>query len=338
MPRLVNLGVMRSRKNRPAKEQLPPWQPGKSSRQILEYLHHYRYLTSELLGLIYEAEQGRGRYQVQHELTRLWQYGLAERFYRPTESGLGSSQYVYVASVEGARLVVERDEWSEERRKVYNRNQPKADYEHPLAVAVLQLLWELGDDSHTDLFQTISCWQDKEGTKKETRNHFEARVAGQKIAVQPDMTVLLAHQQRDYYRPYFFELERTHKNYERQRRRFQSYGYLLSKAGEAVVSKVFYDQLGIIPERGLAVFVADNAHQADLLRRLAVTVVPKGTELWFSSLEELLEPQTRLRRDGSARLDRRGQHMQVEMPIPPAEFFDRELLVNLEGKRGRLVV
>lgn len=39
--------------------------------------------------------------------------------------------------------------------------------------------------------------------------------------------------------PYFFEVERTHKNYDRLRRRFAAYGYLLGRAGESALDSVF---------------------------------------------------------------------------------------------------
>jgi hypothetical protein len=94
----------------------------------------------------------------------------------------------------------------------------------------------------------------------------------------------------------------------------------------------------IVPERGMAVFVGADSQHAEQLRRVALTAVPKTTELWFTSLERLLELKTARRRDGRTRTGRGGATLEVETPIPPDDFFARELLLSLDGKRGRLVV
>jgi hypothetical protein len=335
---------MPSRITRPKKKNLPPWQPSSSTRRILEYLLEYRYLTSEMLAYIYETEHKQGRAYVQKQLTRLWRYGFAERFYRPTDKpGWGSSQYVYTLSVDGAHLAIDPEDYDDERRKVYNRAQPKATYEHPLAVALLQILWNLGSPAQDGLFTTRTLWQDKEGTGKETWNHFEAPVGeeGAAVSVEPDMTVLIAHQEREFYRPYFFEVERTTKNHERRRRRFRAYEHLLSKAGATHVGQVFKKHIDLAehwPAAGMAVFVAADAHDAELQRRLALRTVPHDTELWFTSLDRLLESKQRRAPDGRLRLGRNNQPLEVEVPIPAAEFFTRDILTALDGKRGRLVV
>lgn len=336
MPRLITLHKMPSRSKRPRPSELEPWEPGKSARRILEYLYRYRYLTSELLAVVYQAEQGRGRYQVQHQLTKLWRYGLVERFYRPAE--WGSSQYVYSLSVDGAHLVVPEGDWSEERTRIYNLASPKADYEHPLAISLIQLLWDLGAPSQSKLFNTLSVWQDREGSKAEPVNTFEAQVDGEKVSVQPDLTLMIGHLKRNYYRPYFFEVERTHKNYERLRRRFRAYGYLLGPAGERVVREAYKRELGLVPARGMAIFVGATKEHAEALRQTARAIIPPKTELWFTSLDHLLKLEARKRRDGQPCRGRDGEVLQVETPIAPEEFFSRDLLVNLNGKRGRLVV
>jgi hypothetical protein len=336
MPKLITLSKMPSRRVRPPESELPPWQPATSGRRILEYLLRYRYLTSDLVGLLHEEERGRGRYQVRQQLTKLWRYGLVERFFRPAD--WGSNQYVYTVSVEGARLVVEPKHWPDERRKIYNLAAVKADYEHALAVSLLQVLWDLGSNSQAELFTTVSSWQDKEGTKSGTTNEFIAKVDGKALRILPDLTVLIAHQRRDYYRPYFFEIERTHKNYDRLRRRFLAYQYLLSPAGDRPVAEVFQREVGIVPARGMVVFVgADRAH-ADRLRRLARTVVPLSLEFWFTSVDQLLEEKDRRRADGSIYLNRHGNPQRHEVPITPNAFFDGDLLVSLNGKAGRLVI
>lgn len=336
MPKLITLSKMPSRRERPPREDLPPWQPGRSGRRILEYLLHYRYLTSELMGLLHEEEHGRGRYQVRQQLTKLWRYGLVERFFRPAD--WGSNQYVYTVSVEGARLVVEPKHWPDERRKIYNLAAGKADYEHALAVSLIQVLWDLGARSQGGLFDTIASWQDKEGDKSGTTNEFLAKVDGKILRILPDLTVLIAHRRRNYFRPYFFEIERTHKNYDRLRRRFLAYQYLLSSSGDLAVASVFKREMGLTPERGMVIFVgADRAH-AERLRNLSRTVVTAGLEFWFTSVEQLLEETDRVKTDGTPYLNRHGNPQRQELPIKPADFFERDLLVSLSGKAGRLVI
>lgn len=336
MPKLINLDKMPSRRQRPAKEKLPPWQPGPSGIRVLQYLLKYRYLTSELLGLLHEEEHGRGRYQVRQQLTKLWRYGLAERFFRPAD--WGSNQYVYTLSVEGARLILDPASWPEERRRIYNLARVKTDYEHALAVALVQVLWDLGSRGQEDLFVTAASWHDKAGTKDGTTNAFGAKVGNETVWIQPDFTALIAHQRRGFYRPYFFEIERSHKNYERLRRRFLAYQYLLSSAGAHTVAEVFRREVGIVPERGMVVFVAANLDHAIRLRNLSLTSVSANLEFWFTSIDQLLEEEDRRRADGSAYMDRHGRPQRKEAPIKPGDFFDRELLFNLSGKRGKLVI
>jgi hypothetical protein len=336
MPKLIRLDKMPSRSRRPTKGDLPPWEPGRSALRILGILREYRYLTTDLVALAYEAAHDRGKYQVRQQLTKLWRYGYVERHYRPAE--WGSSQYVYTLSVDGARLVIDRKDWPYERHGVYNLAKVKRDYEHQLAVALVHMLWNLGSVSQDKLFLTAEAWHDKQGTPDRVVNEFAADVDGQDVKVQPDLTFLIGHQRKSYYRPYFFEIERTHKNWERIRRRFRAYGYLLGSKGEKAVAEIFERELGIVPERGMGVFIgADKAH-AERLRFMARREVKPDTELWFGSLSDLFETKPSLRADGKPHLDRHGNPKEVEVPIPSEAFFERELLRNLDGKPGRLVV
>lgn len=340
MPRLINLDKLPSRSRRPNRDELPPWHPGKCALRILEYLYRFRYLTSELLAMVYEHDHGRGRYQVQKHLTHLWRYGLVERFYRPAD--WGSSQYVYTVSVDGAHLLIKDDEWDEERRRVYNLAKPMQDYEHALAESLIHVLWTLGSPTQENVFLTAGIWRDKEGTKERKKNEFIAQVDGQRVPIQPDLTVLIAHQERGYYRPYFFEIERTHKNYERLRRRFRAYAYLLNTgAGRREVASVFARE-GLLPppgpDPGLVVFVAADQGHAHALRMNALSTVKKDTEIWFTSLDRLLETRAKLRRDGAPCRGRGGKTLEIETGIPPQALFTRQLLVNMDGKPGRFVV
>ena len=334
MVNLINLNPRTSRTRRPRPEDLPPWQPSKTTTRILRYLYRYRYLTTELLAFLYRHDHDQGSYQVRTEMTKLWRYGFVERFHRPTD--IGSRQLVYALSVKGAREVIEAEDWPTERRKIYNRAEPKSDYEHVLAVSVLHFLWEFGS-RHTNIFKTVTIWQDKDGTKDKTTNQFEAKVAGKNVNIQPDLTVLLAHQKPAYYRPYFFEVERTHKNAERLTRRFRAYDYLLSAVGHKAVRDVFSREGQPPPERGMVIFIGADVGHAERLRDLALTLVKPDTEFWFTSLDKLFINKPRRRRDGSVRKNPTGETIRLEEPIDPAEFFNRDLLVNLDGKAGCLV-
>ncbi len=341
MPRLVNLSKMHSRRERP--KDLDPWEPDESAVRILEELLEYRYLTSELLVMLYEARRGRGGSHVRHQLTRLWHHGYVERFSRRADAG--SSQYVYTLSVKGARVVVPGEEWSDARHKVYNVAKPKADYEHVLATSLLKVLWYLGSPSQSDVFLTEEYWNDKESSRKETKNEFRTRVDRENVYIRPDTTVLIEHKQGDFFRPYFFEIERTHKNYDRLRERLRAYSWLLGDDGRFEVDRVFAKHTGLHPSTGFVVFIAASQAHAARLREAAQLVVgetdvtrKERPQMWFSSLDVLFRKDV-LRDDlGVPIVDRHGRERWSESVIEPADFFQRELLVNLDGKPGRLVI
>jgi len=336
MPRLVHLDKMPSRKERRPRHALPPWQPGQSARLILEILYRYRYLTSELMGIVYEHDRGRGASQVRHHLRQLFDYGLIERFHRPAERG--STQYVYTLSVEGAHLVVPDEDWPLERRRIYNRARGRHDYEHLLAVSLLQVLWDLGSPLLEDAFRTAAYWVDKDGDAEHVRNSFTVRVEGKAVTLRPDTTAVIL-QRRDgqvFYRPVFFEIERTHKNLERTRQRFLAYHALLTDQ-HAVVSKVVKKELGQVPLNAQLVFVAAHHDHALSLWRTARTCLGldgrgrnQVPDIWFVPLTSLFE------RDATG----------AERIIPPPALFQREIAFNLESHRetdaptrwGRLIV
>lgn len=329
MPKLVNLERMPSRTRRPDPESLPDWQPGKSGLRILELLLQYRYLTSELAGLLYEHERGKGASQVRHHLTKLWKHGLVERFYRPAERG--SSQYVYALSVAGAHLVLPDDEWAEERHRIYNLVKAKRDYEHLLVVSLLQVLWDLGSPEFSGTFKTASYWLDKDGDAEHVRNRFAVKLDGKTEAVKPDTTVLLlvqhGEEKKRFLRPLFVEIERTHKNFERTRRRFRVYDQLLGPQ-QTVSGSIFKKEVGFTPMNGMAVFIGANERHVASLRAAARNALqletrPKKSwpDFWFMALTDLFEE-----RDGREEI------------INPADLFARDIAVNLAGKRGRLVV
>lgn len=325
MPRLVHLDRMPSRTRRPDPDSLPDWQPGKSGLRILRLLQRYRYLTSELAGMVYEHEHGKGGSQVRHHLTQLWRHGLVERFYRPAERG--STQYVYALSVDGAHLVLPDEEWSEQRRRIYNLARAKKDYEHLLVVSLLQVLWDLGSPEFSGTFRTVAYWLDKHRDADHVRNRFAVKLEGKTEAVKPDTTALVLLEERRFLRPLFFEIERTHKNYERTRRRFRVYDELLGPQ-QNVAAAVFKKEFGYGPMNGLAVFIGANDRHVASLRVSAWNALqlesrPKKRwpDFWFVALTDLFE-------------EREGR----EEIIRPRELFARPIALNLSGQRGRLIV
>jgi hypothetical protein len=132
---------------------------------------------------------------------------------------------------------------------------------------------------------------DKDGDAEHVRNSFPIELSGRET-VRPDTTALIAHRVRGYYRPISFEIERTHKNLERTRQRFRIYDHLLASQ-HAAAGRVFKREMGKVPEKGMAVFVAAHRRHAETLRQ-----VPRNTlgldqrgkartpEMWFTSLEE----------------------------------------------------
>lgn len=339
MPRFANLrSNMTHDETRPNGEGQSPWLPKKSSLLILAFLYEYRFLTSELLAMLYEHTVGRGRYHVQHELTKLYRHGFIDRAFRRTE--VGSSQYVYFLRPDGARLLLPAKEWDEEKARIYKIGRERRDYEHALVVSLVHALWKMGSPSQNMLFLTEAIWQDKEITKEGIQNEFVARLGKKDVKVHPDLTVLIGHRQKGYYRPYFFEVERTHKNYTRLRWKMAAYAALFSRSGNNGVQGVFARQLGypgFKPAPGMAVFVgADEAHMK-ILRAQANEAIRRDTEIWFTSLERLVELKELEKMDGTVR-QHRGRPLIVETPILPAEFFSRQLLVNMDGKPGCLVI
>jgi len=323
MPRLVHLEKMPSRRMRPPATTLPAWVPGSSGLAILRLLYRYRYLTSELLGMLYEDERDRGASQVRHHLTELWRYGYVERFFRPAERG--STQYVYVITGKGARAVFPED-WAADRFRIQNLARPRGDYEHLLAVSLLQVLWDLGKGSIADRIVEKAYWVDKEGDATHVRNRFTVKLDGKATSVKPDTTVLITNRARGFSRPIFFEIERTHKNHQRTRERFRIYGELLG-AQHAAAGAVFKRETGKVPEKGAAVFVGAHQRHAEALRAAALealglegrgaTAMP---EMWFTSIDAFFEE-----RDGEERI------------ISPAALFTRPLAISLAGKHGTLI-
>lgn len=341
MGNLIDLNYRYQRRERPPKAALRPWVPGPAARRLLERLVAYRYLTRELLEVLVEHQVGRGAGEVRNHLTRLWRYGFVERFFRPTEHGLGSRQYVYAATGEGARLVLgDGEAWEGAKWRVRKLLKRRRDYEHPLAVSLVHVLWDLGQEAAFPSLQaTVQYWEDKEGQERGVpKNRFRVTVGGRQVTVDPDSTILTARQgrtDRRFFRPLFLEVERSHKNTDRRVQRFRAYAELCGPQ-RGVADAVFAKELGkpeFRGQNGQVLYVVPGERERERYRELAAETVGKGStapEFWFLALSDLFE--TRIEGDL-----RTGRQREVSNLIPPAEFFTREHAVRLDGKRGTII-
>jgi len=338
MGRLIDLDYRYQRRRRPPRTALAPWRPGKAPRTVLGLLLKYRYLTRELLEPLYARERGgKGEGEVRNHLTRLYRYGYVERFFRPTEHGLGSRQYVYTVTGEGAREVLGAEEWEQAQWRIRKLLRHRRDYEHPLAVSLFHVLWNLGCEEKParDGFRTELYWQDREGegSPRDPMNRFEVRVGGKRIRIDPDTTVLLGvfHPEPGFYRPLFVEIERTHKNRERLQRRFRAYRELVagqSRAADAVFGKALGKDR-FRAEEGSVLFIAADQRHRDQLRQVAHETVgfsaKHGPDFWFLTLSDLFD----VRIEGDLRT---GDQREISNLIPSAELFTRRHAVRLDGK------
>lgn len=347
MEQLQTLAKAHTRIRRP--ENLPPWQPMAAHLRLLQLLYTYRYMTSSMLELAYERTYDGGRSNVANMLTQLSRHGYIERFFRPLEAG--SNQYVITVSVKGAHLLITDSEWPGLKRQIYNLVAGKATYGHQLAVSTLRLLWTLGTPSPDKVFRDIVYWSDREGTKRETINAFNSKVNGERYKVKPDTTTLIGHYEGNFYRPYFFEIERSHRSYDRMRQRIHGYTWLLTRPeGRDEVNRVIAKHIDprITAERGFVVFIAADQAHAERLRQTMVGVLEQtdlSRKQWphalFTSLDRfyVAEPQ-RYRsgpKAGQPKLGRTGKPVMRNQVIEPAHFFQHEIFVNLKGRPGRIV-
>jgi hypothetical protein len=352
MPRLINIDRMPSRTKRPPRESLPPWRSSIGATRLLQGLVRYRYLTPQLAGYWIDQTWGRGGYQAQHELKRLWDYELVDRIYRPVEPGAGSSQYVYVPTLQGAEAILAPKDYARVRREIGRRaRRPLVLFDHALAVALLQILWDLGAKENP-LAQIVpgGYWVDRDPSdvvgrgfrvllKPDTESPAakQGRLKGpHAVTLFPDTVALL--QWKDYTWPVYFEIERTHKNDRRERERFRAYGELLTRQRHAaadVFEKAGYGR----PRSGMVVFIAaSDAHAISLwgTARRAVASLRLGPKdgkpaMLFGGLDSIIAERREELRSGRTRV--------LEEIIEPAAFFSEKLFAKLEdGKRQPLLV
>jgi len=295
------------------------WVPEKGSGagRILELLVDTHNITVPLAAYALQGETaGRSAFtpsHVGHTLTKLWRYGFARRFFRPVEPGRGSAAYVYLPTSAGAKCVLDPADWLRERKRIANRAaNPATRYEHALGAVQLKIMWRLGSPAMAHLFETERWWPDR-GLE------FIVRVDHENIKLAPDQTALIEHKSGDFYRPIFFEIETAHKNYARQRQRFEGYRALVTTNAD-IAAHVIEGETGIVPVNGVVVFVTPTAEEAERMRRFAASVLQLGKkrmpEFWFGSFDQFVN---------------RGVF------LPPAALFESRFR-NLRGEAGALIV
>lgn len=192
-----------------------------SRRRVLELLAHYRYLSADLVGRAYSAGNGRGEKHARNLLGGLFHNGLVRRYYHATRpAGEGGDPYVYSLGPDGARVVLAHKEWVAERASIYRRGEEKQNYDHHLAVSILQLILEHGKQSW-ELEEFTSDHEDQD-------SQVVVEVPGLgKRTLWPDAQAIL-RLPNGARALYMFEVDRSRRSHRRTDERFRGYGALVS--------------------------------------------------------------------------------------------------------------
>ena len=317
--------------------------PTAAERVVLHLLLEHRYLTAHLIVQAYSYLFGEGVHFVPKLLARLRRQGWILPFYRTNRPG--SSEYVYTISKTGARQLLTPTEYRSERRRIYNLEKPKANYEHELGLSTLHLLWELGSRHVDDVFRTVWHWHDREGSRTNKINHFAVWHKGEYESIEPDHTYLIDHRRGDFYRPYFLQYEHSTKNHERLREHFRIMTTLLAGTGAtSEVRQVFLKHTGIEPTRGFAVYVTDTDYEARTLQKLAMAMAFESRwrsrqwpRIFFSSMDRLKYVDYVRDARGVPLKNRHGRPWKREGIITPTHFFTKQLFFDLKGRPRYLV-
>ena len=188
---------------------------------MLELLARYRYMTANLLAHAYSTSNGRGEKHARNQLSGLFHNGLVRRHYHATRPpGDGGDSYVYSLAPEGARIVLTRDEWSAQRASIYRRGEEKTNYDHQLAVGVLQFILEHAGQSWT-LDEFTSDHEDQ-------ATRIVVDVPGlRKRTLWPDAEAILGFDNGGR-ALYLFEINRSRRSHPRTDERFRTYAALVS--------------------------------------------------------------------------------------------------------------
>lgn len=224
-----SIGEVARRKARLRRVESPaPTRLSGSQREALELLHEYGFLTPRLLALVYGARagrEGRGYWHLQRELRRLFDAGLVRRFNSPTTAVRnGSAECVYAITHEGARMILDSEDYAQARHDIYNReSKQRGNFEHQLAIATLQLVLTLGQRGWT-----LVAFRAEE---RNPRACVRVKVKDCVLTVWPDAAAIVelcreAGEQPQRFR-YLFEIDLSRKNNQRVEERFLAYATYL---------------------------------------------------------------------------------------------------------------
>jgi hypothetical protein len=284
-----------------------------SRRRVLELLAHYRYLSADLVAHAYSAKHGRGEKHARNLLGGLFHNGFVRRYYHATRpAGDGGDSYVYSLGPSGARLVLADDEWAAQRASIYRRGELKENYDHQLAVSILQLIlehgeqpWELEDFLADHETQDAQFMVDVPGLGRRT--------------IWPDAEVVLrlANGARVLY---MFEIDRSRRSHRRTDERFRGYSALLSgRSLERIrVARGVTGVVVVFVEPGPAK-VRSMILRAHNLAAAGAIPPPRPNFLFWNS-------ETWFEQDGERR------RLRI-----PSQILAEESVLALNGKRRRLV-
>jgi hypothetical protein len=246
-----------------------------SHKLMLKLCLHFRYVTSEIVGIAYERVAGQGRDHVKNELGRLWQAGYLESDFLPQPPGAGGGKRVYVLSTQGLQAIVDRDtvspaEWRTARRSVYNRvrnieifqSSGRGNLEHSVLIAQLQLILNTGCQSDPKLLRFFGDQENRSFAVEARIPHPKNPKAWLSVRHFPDAVALMEWPGGKRGLVYF-EIERSHRNHERSAGRFLAYREHLS--GESL--EKLKNRLDVAGAQ--LVMVGDTPERCQILRQQA---------------------------------------------------------------------
>lgn len=285
---------------------------------MLELLLKYRYLTATLLGRVYSDGDHQGLKYVRNQLGKLYHNGFVERHYHSSRpAGEGSDPYIYTITPDGARAVLEREQWHEQRHLIWSRCEPKQHHDHHLGISSLQILLEhAGQEWALDEFTS---------DHEEQASQLRVEVPGLgRRTIWPDAEAVLKFPS-DKRALFLFEFDRTRRSTNRLDERFRAYAaHLASKAAEKL--KLERAVSGIV-----VVFLAANDTE---LKRLVIRAhalmsdrtIPRSMFLFWNS---------------ALWYDRgdRGESGRATAPVlrDPRVVLAEESVLTVHGDRRRLI-
>jgi hypothetical protein len=256
-----------------------------------------------------------------HALTKLYRQALVARSLPAIQPTLERPAFLYTATPAGARLVLPPQVYRADAKFLSTRARKAPRWaEHAVTLGQLRLMTAHGLRAIAHLCTPLAVWRDRQ-LRLPIRIPARPSRPSNDRALIPDLGVLLQYAWGC--RPWFLELELTHKNLARLEDTFLAYASLTNDRRDALAVLTRPHTAEAIG-KPLILLVARNDENARHLRRCASIVYKNwsitGTrrpDMWFTHLDML--------RDGSGQL------------ITPAAFFTRKIARDLRNHPGVLV-